>query len=83
VEAKSGLNEAIVLGAGQRREAKELLLRARLQAELAAKLAGERAIAEQLQTSREQLEAAKRAVDAAKRAAQAAQAELATPAIPP
>jgi hypothetical protein len=83
LEAKSSLNEAIVLGPGQRKQAKELLLRARLQADLAAKLAGERAIAEQLQATRDQLEAAKRAADAAESEARAAQAELTKPVILP
>ena len=83
VEAKSSLNEAIVLGPGQRQEAKELLLRARLQADLAAKLAGERAISEQLQATRDQLEAARRAADEAESEARAAQAELSKPVITP
>jgi len=83
VDAKTSLNEAIILPGGQRQDAKELLLRARLQADLAAKLSGERAIAEQLQATRDQLEAAKRAADDAESEARAAQAELTKPVILP
>jgi hypothetical protein len=83
VNAKSSLNEAMVLGTGQREDAKELLLRARLQAGLAAELARERAVAEQLQAARDQRDAAKAAVTTAERAAQAAKAELGKPVLSP
>jgi len=79
VEAKSSLDEAMVLGGGQRQEARELLLRAQLQADLAAALAKERAIAEQLQAARDQRDAAKSAAASAQLAARAAKAELGKP----
>jgi hypothetical protein len=81
VNAKSSLNEAIVLGGGQRQEAKELLLRSQLQADLAAALAKERAVAEQLQAARDRRDAAQTAAAAAERAAQAARAEVGKPVI--
>jgi hypothetical protein len=83
VNAKSSLNEAILLGNGQREDAKELLLRAQLQAGLAAELARERAVAEQLQAARDQRDAAKASVTTAEQAAQAAKAELGKPVIVP
>jgi len=83
VNAKSSLNEAITLGGGQRQEAKELLLRAQLQAGLAAVLAKERAVAEQLQTTRDRRDAAQTAAAAAERAAQAARAEVGKPVLLP
>jgi Domain of unknown function (DUF4398) len=83
VEAKSSLNEAMVLGGGQRQDAKELLLRARLQADLAAALAKERAVAEELQAARDQRDAAKTSAAAAEQAAQAAKAELEKPVVLP
>jgi len=82
-EAKSSLNEAMALGGGQRQDAKELLLRAQLQAGLAAELARERAVAEQLQTVRDQRDASKTAAAAAQEAAQAAKAELGKPVMLP
>jgi len=60
-----------------------LLLRAQLQAGLAAELAKERAIAEQLQATRDQRDAAKAAAAAADQAAQAAKAELGKPVVAP
>jgi hypothetical protein len=83
VEAQSSLNEAMMLGGGQRKDAKELLLRARLQADLAAALAKERAIAEQLQAARDQRDATKSAAAAAEQSAKAAKAELEKPVVLP
>lgn len=83
VDAKSSLNEAIILPGGQRQDAKELLFRAQLQADIATAVAKERAIAEQLQSVRDQRDAAKTAAAAAKRAAQAAKAELEKPVVLP
>jgi hypothetical protein len=83
VDAKTSLNEAIILPGGQRRDAKELLLRAQLQADLATAVAKERAIAAQLQAERDRREAAKTAAAAAEQAAQAAKAELEKPVILP
>jgi len=82
-EANASLNEAMALPGGQRQDAKELLLRAQLQAGLAAELAKERAIAEQLQATRDQRDAAKAAAAAADQAAQAAKAELGKPVVAP
>jgi Domain of unknown function (DUF4398) len=83
VEAKSSLNEAMMLGGGQRQDAKELLLRARLQADLATALAKERAIAEQLQAARDKRDATKSAAATAEQAAKAAKAELEQPVVLP
>lgn len=83
ISAKSSLNEAMILGSGQRQDAKELLLRAQLEAGLATELARERAVAEQLQAARNQRDAAKAAVAAAEQAANAAKAELGKPMIAP
>ena len=69
-EAIASLDEAKRLG--QTGEAKELLMRARLQAEVAAELAGERALAEQLRSAREVLENAKAEADEAHRMAEQA-----------
>lgn len=63
--------------------AQELLQRARLEAEVAAALARERALAEQLQAAREQRDAAKSAAAAAKKAADTAKEELTLPVIGP
>jgi hypothetical protein len=75
-DAQASLNEALPLVDGQRRDAQELLLRARIQAEVAAALAKERAVAEQLQSARERRDAAKAAATAAQETAQAAKEEL-------
>ncbi len=53
-----------------------LLLRAQLQADVAATLAKERVVAEQLQSAREQREKAQAAATAAEQAAQVAKDEL-------
>lgn len=83
INAKSSLNEAMLLGKNQRVDAKELLLRSQLQAGLAAELARERAVAEQLQAARDQRDAAKAAAAAAEQAAQAAKAEVGKPVVVP
>jgi hypothetical protein len=83
VEAKSSLNEAMMLPGGQRQDAKELLLRAQLQADLAAALAKERVLAEQLQAARDLRDATKRAAAAAEQAAKEAKAELEQPVVLP
>jgi hypothetical protein len=82
-EAKASLDEGMKLGGGQRQEAKELLLRAVLQAEVAAALSKERVTAEKLQSVRDELAAAKASADTAQKAAQAAKTELRkTPTLP-
>jgi Domain of unknown function (DUF4398) len=83
VDAKTSLNEAMLLPGGQQQDAKELLLRAQLQADLATAVTKERAIAVQLQAERDRREAAKTAAAAAEQAAQAAKAELEKPVILP
>lgn len=83
LNAKSSLNEAMLLRNKQRQDARELLLRAQLQAEVAAELARERAVAEQLQAARDQRDAAKAAADKAEQAAQAARAEVGKPVLAP
>jgi len=83
LSAKSSLNEAMLLRNKQRQDARELLLRAQLQAEVAAELARERAVAEQLQAARDQRDAAKMAAEKAELAAQAAKAEVGRPVFTP
>jgi len=83
LSAKSSLNEAMLLRTNQRQDARELLLRAQLQAEVAAELARERAVAEQLQAARDQRDAAKMAAEKAELAAQAAKAEVGRPVFTP
>jgi hypothetical protein len=78
-EAEAGLNEAMALAPSRRRAAQELLERTRLQAEVAAELARERATAEQLQAAREQRERAQAAATAAQQEAQNAKADLGKP----
>ncbi|MBI3620865.1 MAG: DUF4398 domain-containing protein [Nitrospirae bacterium] len=83
LSAKSSLDEAMLLRNNQRQDARELLLRAQLQAEVAAELAKERAVAEQLQAVRDQRDAAKAAAEKAEQAAQAAKAEVGKPVLTP
>ena len=78
-DAAASLNEGMLLRGGQRRDAAELLLRARLQAEVAAALAKERAVAEQLQATRDRSGDAKSKADAARQVADAAKSELGKP----
>jgi len=75
-DAQASINEALQLGTKQRRDVKELLLRATLQADVAATLAKERAVAEQLQSAREEREKAQAAATAAEQAAQVAKDEM-------